>query len=172
MIKLIGALCVIFAGTMLGFYQALQLSARPRQIRQSIQGLQRLETEILYGFTPLPEALEAVARAAGGPVGAIFARAGRGLSEGNSDTVQDSWRSAVEGCWERTAMKRTEQEAFLQLGSVLGISGREDQAKHLRLAVSVLQAEEAAAAEDNRRYGKMWRSLGLLSGVLIVILMY
>ncbi|MNW14896.1 stage III sporulation protein SpoAB [compost metagenome] len=69
-------------------------------------------------------------------------------------------------------MKRTEREAFGQLGPILGISDRADQAKHLRLAVHVLQAEETAAAEEYRRYGAMWRSLGLLAGVLIVILMY
>jgi len=42
MLKLIGAICILFSGTMIGFYQALQLSRRPRQIRQLIQALQRL----------------------------------------------------------------------------------------------------------------------------------
>ncbi|MDF2921997.1 MAG: spoIIIAB [Paenibacillaceae bacterium] len=172
MIKLIGALCIICAGTLLGFYQALQLSARPRQIRQSLQGLQRLETEILYGFTPLSEAFVSVAGSLTGPVSTLFERAGAKLDNGEAGTVADSWRQAIDTCWANTAMKRTEREALLQLGSILGISDRADQAKHLRLAVSVLQAEEAAAAEDYRRYGSMWRSLGLLSGVLIVILMY
>lgn len=172
MLKLAGALCIIFAATMLGFYQALQLSARPRQIRQSLQALQRLETEILYGFTPLSEALSTVAHSLNGPVSALFARAAEGLAGREAGTVQESWEAAVEEIWPRTAMKRTEREAVLQLGAVLGKSDRTDQAKHLRLAVNVLAAEEAEAAEDNRRYGKMWRSLGLLFGVLIVILMY
>lgn len=172
MIKLIGALCIIFAGTMLGFYQALQLAARPRQIRQSQQGLQRLETEILYGFTPLSDALLTVSQSLTGPVSALFARASEGLASGEAGTVADSWGQAVDECWPRTAMKRAERDALLQLGTVLGKSDRTDQAKHLRLAVSVLAAEETEAAEDYRRYGKMWRSLGLLSGALIVILMY
>jgi len=172
MIKLIGAVCILFAGTMLGFYQSLQISSRPRQIRQTIQALQRLETEISYGYNPLPDALFTVAGTTAGPVGSLFAEAASGLKDGGTDSVRESWSNAVERCWGSTAMKRTEREAFLQLGSVLGISGREDQAKHLRLAASILQAEEEAAAEDNRRFGKMWRSLGMLAGALIVILMY
>jgi stage III sporulation protein AB len=172
MIKLIGAVFIIFAGTMLGFYQALQLSARQRQIRQTIQALQRLETEILFGFSPLPEALQAVADSSSGPVASLFARSAEGLVSGTAETVQLSWKMAVADVWHHTAMKRNERDTLLQLGSVLGKSDRADQAKHLRLAVSVLAAEETAAGEDNRRYGKMWRSLGLLSGVLIVILMY
>lgn len=172
MIKLIGALCVIFAGTMLGFYQSFQLSGRQRQIRQTVQALQRLETEILYGFTPLPEALMSVASSQTGPVSRIFRVASEYLAGGMNGTAQDCWRRAVEESWSHTAMKRNERETLLQLGTVLGISDRSDQAKHLRLAAGVLQSEEEAAVEDNRRYGTMWRSLGLLTGVLIVILMY
>lgn len=172
MIKLIGAVFVIFAGTMLGFYQSLQLISRVRQIRQTIQALQRLETEILYGYTPLPEALAGIAASIQGPVSGLFAGAAEGLAAGNADTVQTSWSQSMATGWSHTAMKRNEREALLALGSVLGRSDRTDQAKHLRLTVGVLQAEEAAAGEDNRRYGTMWRSLGLLSGVLIVILMY
>lgn len=172
MLKLAGAMCVIFAGTMLGFYQALQLSARTRQIRQVMQGLQRLETEITYSFTPLSQALRLVADTMAGPVAGLFARTAEALEERQTATVQESWRLSVDECWSRTAMKRPERDAVLQLGAVLGKSDRSDQAKHLRMTVSLLAAEEAEAAEENRRYGKMWRSLGLLTGVLIVILMY
>lgn len=172
MLGLIGAVLVIFAGTMLGFYQSLQLSGRQRQIRQTIQALERLETEISYGFTPLPEALSTVAASLSGPVAELFAHAAESLSERSAETVRASWEQSVGAVWPHTAMKRNEREALLSLGSVLGKSGRDDQAKHIRLAASILQAEETAAGEDNRRYGNMWRSLGLLSGVLIVILMY
>lgn len=172
MLKLAGAMCVIFAGTMLGFYQALQLSTRTRQIRQVMQGLQRLETEITYSFTPLSQALRQVADSLAGPVAHLFRRSAEALEEKETATVQEGWRLAVEECWSRTAMKRPERDAVLQLGAVLGKSDRSDQAKHLRMTVSLLTAEEAEAAEENRRYGKMWRSLGLLAGVLIVILMY
>jgi hypothetical protein len=56
MLKFLGAVLVLFAGTMFGFFQALQYARRPRQIRELITALQRLETEIVYGYTPLPEA--------------------------------------------------------------------------------------------------------------------
>jgi len=172
MIKLIGALCIVFAGTMLGMYQSLQLSARPRQIRQSIQCLQRLETEIVYGVTPLPQALHAVAGAASGPLRSLFEAASRGLMGKEAASMREAWEEAMASNWSHTSMKQAEKEIFLQLGTLLGISDREDQMKHLKLAVRQLQGEELAAAEEQKRYGGMWRSLGLLSGVLIVILMY
>jgi stage III sporulation protein AB len=69
-------------------------------------------------------------------------------------------------------MKTSEKEAFLQLGLTLGITDRDDQIKHLRLTASQLQTEELTAWEEQKRYEKMWKSLGLLSATLVVILMY
>lgn len=43
--------------------------------------------------------------------------------------------------------------------------------KHLRLALLQLKSEEDAAREDQAKYEKMSKSLGLLSAALIVILM-
>lgn len=172
MIKLIGALFIVFAGTMFGFFQAQQLIQRPKQIRQLIQALQRLETEIMYGHSPLPAALRSISTSLSEPLAALFGTAAEGLHAGRTDSAEESWRRAVSSMWGRTAMRNAERDIFLQLGTTLGRSDREDQGKHLRLAVHGLQSEEAAAAEEEKRYGSMWRSLGLLSGVLIVILMY
>lgn len=172
MVKLIGACLIIFAGTMIGFYQALQLSRRPRQIRQLIQALQRLETEITYGFNPLPSALLTISRQLTLPLSQLFQIVGEQLTVSKNRTTEESWRFAIESCWQHTAMKSTEQEAFLQLGLTLGITDRDDQIKHLHLTASQLQTEELTAWEEQKRYEKMWKSLGLLSATLVVILMY
>lgn len=172
MIKLLGGLCIVFAATMLGFYQAQQLSVRGRQIRQLIAALKRLETEIRYGFTPLPEALLAVARTMEGPISALLKAVAGYLCDGLARSADDCWRQALDAHWPHTAMQKNEREIMLRLGGTLGISDRTDQEKHLQLAVNQLQAEEANAREDERRYARLWRSLGLLGGLLVVILMY
>ncbi|MFC4599203.1 stage III sporulation protein SpoIIIAB [Cohnella hongkongensis] len=174
MFKFIGVLLVLFAGTMIGLVQSARYSARPRQIRELLHALQRLETEIGYGRTPLPEALDRIAAAVPKPLSAMFARISGSLSgeEARSgETVRDCWEKAIHEFWPATAMKLPEKEAALRLGASLGGSGREDQLKHLRLAFHQLQAEEAAAREDQRKYEKLSRSLGMLGAALVVILM-
>lgn len=172
MVKLIGGLCIVFAFALLGLYQAMQLTNRGRQIRQLIAALHRLETEIRYGFTPLPEALQAAARQLDGPLAGLLRTAAAGLCDGSGRSAEECWRLALGVHWPQTAMKQNEREIMQRLGGTLGISDRTDQEKHLQLAVLQLQAEEANACEDERKYGRMWRSLGLLGGLLIAILMY
>jgi stage III sporulation protein AB len=170
MVKLIGAALILFAGTMIGFLQASRFASRPRQIRQLIHALQRLETEIGYGFTPLPEALGRSAALLPEPAASIL----RGVSErlGTADglTFRECWEDSVRQHWPATAMRAAEQAAFLRLGSTLGISDREDQIKHLRLAMEQLKAEEDGARDDQARYEKMCKSLGVLIAALVVIL--
>ncbi|MBD2869548.1 stage III sporulation protein SpoIIIAB [Paenibacillus arenilitoris] len=171
MIKLLGAVLILFAGAMIGFQQAAGYAERPRQLRQLAHALQRLETEIGYGHTPLPEALERTAAAAPEPIASIFGKAATGIWETESFTFRESWEQAVKAQWGATSMRGGEQAVLIRLGSTLGISDKEDQMKHIRLALQQLKAEEDAARDDQARYEKMWKSLGILIAVLIVILM-
>ena len=69
-------------------------------------------------------------------------------------------------------MRSAEREVLEQLSSVLGTSDRQDQIKHIALAALQLKHEEAAARDDQVKYEKMSKSLGLLIGALIVILIF
>jgi stage III sporulation protein AB len=172
MVKIIGALMILITGTLFGFYQASQYVNRPKQIRQLIQAIQRLETEINYGFTPLPEALERISKSIPEPVSSIYRHASEEIRINNGKTTMDAWESVVKDSWKNTSMKVEEMDIMLQLGTTLGISDRRDQIKHIHLAANQLLGEEASAKEDQNRYEKMWKSLGLLGGALVVILMY
>lgn len=171
MLKLAGAALILFAGTMIGFMQAAKFAQRPRQIRQLIHALQRLETEIGYGQTPLPEALARIASALTAPVATIFAASSAQLATGSGETVRDCWERAVRTGWPATSMRDQERDTLLRLGETLGGSGAAEQLKHLKLAVQQLQAEELTAREDQQRYEKLCRSLGVLTAALVVILM-
>lgn len=172
MLKLMGAIFVLVSGTWFGFYQAAQFANRPKQIRQFILAMQRLETEILYGFTPLAEALFKIGQQLSEPLRTIFDEAAHRLANRTDVTAQESWQQSVEEHWKHTAMKQNEKQIIYQFGFTLGTSDRNDQIKHIRLAVNQLQHEEAAARDDQSRYEKMCKSLGLLAGALIVILIY
>ena len=57
MIKLLGALLIVFSTTWVGWDIAKRLVARPKQIRDIRAALQILEAEIMYGHMPLREAV-------------------------------------------------------------------------------------------------------------------
>lgn len=171
MMKLLGAFMIVFACMMIGRLQARKLSDRPGQIRRFVRLLGQLETEISYGFTPLPDALHKLGKQSAEPFAGLLSEIARRLDK-EDQAVLDVWQQIVERQWHRTAMRGGEKDIIVGLGSTLGTTDREDQIKHLRLAAKQLDSMEAEAAEERRKYEKMWKSLGLLGGALIAVIMY
>lgn len=145
---------------------------RPKEIRRLSVALQLLETEICYGSTTLPVALEHVGRRVAGEIGKIFKQTADYLLQYDGLSTMDCWEMGIEKIWPKTTMRQAEKEILLHLGKVLGKSDKLDQQKHIRLAVMNLQKEEEEARSEQQKYEKMFKSLGVLSGILAVILMY
>lgn len=172
MLKLLGAVCVVGAAAWFGFHLAGRFAARPRQIRHLQNGLQLLETEIVYGSTPLAVALHKAGQSVPDPVGAVFRIAARNLTGRDGRPTHECWDDAVNTAWPFTALRPVEQEIFRQLGHALGRSDRQDQQKHIQLALLHLGREEQEARDEQGRYEKLSKSLGLLGGLLIALLIY
>lgn len=170
MLKLVGSVLILLSGTLAGFYQANQFASRPKQIRELTLMLQRLLTEINYSYRPLAEALSQIGKQASEPLGRLFISAADHMNSSQGLSAQESFQHAINHYWSRTAMKQPEKEAIRQLSFSLGTSDREEQNKHITLAIQQLNHEEASARNDQIKYEKMSRSLGLLVGALIVIL--
>jgi stage III sporulation protein AB len=172
MLKLVGAVMIVLAGTLAGFQRARQYADRPRHIRGLIAALQRLETEIMYGYTPLGEALRRIGVQSKGPLQWFFTTAAEEMGSPNNRSAQDAIEIAMEAHWNQTAMKAPEKEIIRQLSCTLGTSDRSNQTTHIALALQQLKQEETAARDDQGKYEKMSKSLGLLLGALIVILIF
>ncbi|MBU5672957.1 stage III sporulation protein SpoIIIAB [Paenibacillus brevis] len=172
MLKLLGAALIISAATAAGWFQAKQYANRPVQIRKLILALRRLQTEIQYGYTPLPEALLRVGEQSGDPIRPIFASAASQMNAPLNYTAKDSLQRALDQEWKGTAMKAAEKDIMSQLSHTLGTSDRQDQFGHLATAVRQLENEEIVAREEQGSYEKLFKSLGLLFGAFIVIILY
>jgi stage III sporulation protein AB len=171
-LKLLGASIILFSTTLTGLKAAGRLARRPIEIRQLQTALKLLQTEIVYGATPLSQALGHIAKRVNGSVGKLFAMVAGMLNGQQELTVYESFQTAIAEIWPATAMKQAEKEILLQLGGILGLSDREDQQRHIELAVMNLQSEEKHSLDHQSKYEKLCKSMGLLSGLLVIILLY
>lgn len=168
--KLAGALIIVGATSFLGWIKASGYARRPRHLRDLQTGLAVLQTEVEYGATPLPEALESAARAAGAAVGPIFAQTARQMREGGGSTAGDSLRRALEAAADSTALTGSDLDMLAALAPVLGASGRADQVRHLTLARERLAGEEARAQDERKRYEPVARYAGVLLGAVLALI--
>ncbi|HWJ76838.1 MAG TPA: stage III sporulation protein SpoIIIAB [Niallia sp.] len=170
MIKIIGAILIIVSTSYAGFELSKVLSQRPKQLRALKSALQSLDAEIMYGHTPLHEASRRLSEQLTEPLSSFF-KDFRDHLLSEDTTVKDAWISSLNKTWKNTAMKNTELEIMKQFGETLGRHDRHSQQKQIILTLTHLEREEQEARENQRKYEKMIKSLGFLSGLLIVILL-
>lgn len=170
MFKLLGAIFIVVATTFFGFEAAKRLSKRPKHIKLFQNSLETLEAEIMYGHTPLGDAAIKIANQIPEPIASHYRNFSNYLKQ-EEITVMTAWEQALKDIWETTALKQSEYEILLQFGTNLGKHDRESQQKQIMLTMTHLEREEEDARDIQKKYEKMMQSLGVLSGLLIVILL-
>lgn len=168
--KWIGALLFIAAATWIGFEWSQTLNKRPKHIRQLKNALQTLEAEILYSQLPLKDAFATIARQIPVPVQTFFKNLAAGLEKDNGD-LESLWKKEVDLLINESALRNNEGEILLQFGQTLGQHDFLQQQKHIQLTIHHLERELEEARDNQFRYEKMAKSLGILGGLFIVLLL-
>lgn len=167
----LAAAAVFVAASGWGWLVARQLTRRPLELASIAAALEVLRTEIAYARTPLPQALRRAAAGSGGPAGGLMREVAAGLDAGTGRTAADAWADALASADARSAWTPADVATLARLGQALGRSDAAEQTRHIAICVEQLrqlQAEAHAAAE---RQGRMWRYLGVLLGVALVLML-
>lgn len=170
--RLLGATLLMTASALLGWAMGRWYTQRARQLRDIVLALQVLETEIAFGAWHLAEALQRAAAPVDPPVKDLFLHAARKLTEDPSCSGPAAWEEALDVVSPVLALTRDERASLRGVGVRLGASDGDDQVRHLRAAWHILgrHAERAEAQRDQGE--RLWRYLGVSTGLIVVLLLY
>lgn len=171
LIKILGGVLIIFSTTLMGFYYGKKYSNRLNNLIYMEQCIKILETEIVYGAVPLPEALTNVYNKGNKKVSFIFEDIKNHLLDNKKGDVFNSFSYIVISAKERLNFKDEDVEMLLSLGRVLGSSDREDQEKNFILILNQIDVLEKEAKLGKNKNEKMFKNLGILTGLTIVIIL-
>jgi len=170
-LKLFLLLIIFSTCTSIGFFYGNKFSNRFENLVYLQQCLKILETEIIYGATPLPDALSNVYNKGNIKVSFIFEEIKKDLLKNKRDQIYESFLYVKGLLYEKLYLKKPDVEVFISLGRVLGTSDREDQQKNFILILNQIKTLILEAKEEKNRNEKLYRSLGLITGVGIIILL-
>lgn len=171
-LKVTGAAMVVMASGLTGLAVARNYALRPRHLRDLQAALQMLETEIAYGATPLPEAFVRLSRRIEGPVGKFLARVAAFLADGQGRTAWEAWEAGLQMLRDSSSLIEADLDILRQFGFSLGVSDFSDQVRNLRLCREQLYAEEKKAEEERGKNERLWRTLGFLGGIVVVLIIF
>ena len=169
MLKLIIGICTLIISTYIGFAYGETFKRRQDELKEILKALTILENDIVYGATPLPEALENLSNKVCKPLSNFIEAITNRLIKGDVESV-------YEGATEEFALienefylydddKKIMADFFRSLGE-LGVYGQE---KIFSLAIEGIKMNFKDADESAKKNVKLYRYLGICFGAMISI---
>ncbi|RLL48107.1 stage III sporulation protein SpoAB [Oceanobacillus piezotolerans] len=168
--KWIGALLFISMTTWMGFEWSNRLMNRPKHIRQLKNALQILEAEMIYSQLPLKDVFFSISKQIPEPSKSFFKELGESIQE-QPHHFYSFWTSSVDNLIVRSSLGSNEKEILYQFGRTIGQHDYYQQQKQIHLTLSHLERELEEARDNQFKYSKMAKSLGILAGLFVVLLL-
>lgn len=158
MLKLAGSVMIVLACTLAGYCKSLSLKNRHESIKKIIYSLHIMENEINYGKNSMNKILEK-----------IGIMNGLKFNIADAKNAEEAFLSAINT--DKLAISKAEEDAVRNFSKSLGKTDSYVQLKNIKNTVRTLEILEKDAKEEYEKFGRMYRNIGILSGLMLVILL-
>jgi stage III sporulation protein AB len=170
MIRILGAVMMIFGASAWGILGVVRLRERVRSLSAITAALGIVRCEICERLTPVPELFVMMGKEAQYPASALFRRAERKMSELGIATFPQIWRLAVSETPELLLRPR-EATALSDLGLTLGRYNADEQRREIDYMKRRFEGFLRDAETERQRDSKMHALLGIAAGVFCVMIL-
>jgi len=167
-----GAVALIIGCTAMGFYFAAKEGLRVRDLQEFKKALMILSSEIEHMRAPLPVACANIAKRTTKQVSTLFLEFSKLLEASEGETAYQLWMQALEGQKPYVHLAEEDWEIMESFGKTLGYLDKNMQQNAIAYAVEYIDEKTAgllAQADKNKR---MYRSLGVIGGLLLAIVLW
>ena len=170
-LKTILNISIILGCSLMGFLYGAIYGKRLSNLNNLINCIRGLETEVLISQTPLPDALEKIAKGGKGKIASIFQIIKDDLIWNKRQEVYYSFLAIESNLREKYFLKNEDIDALLNFSKVLGKTNRDDQKKNFTIVLNELEQLAVDANFEKQKNEKLYRTLGLLIGLTITIIL-
>ncbi|MHB8075030.1 stage III sporulation protein AB [Desulfosporosinus fructosivorans] len=166
---IIGCVAIIAGCGSLGLWLAHRIRRRPVELRGCLMALALLDTEIIWGATPLPEAFCILKERTDQPWQGFFEELQERLQRGESASL--AWKGTIFKQNQHFCLKQEDWHVISDVGRGLGRSDSHEQHKQIELVQRQLALLKEQAGMWSDKQAKMWSYLGFLCGIAGVLIL-
>lgn len=170
-IKFILIICVFAASTFIGYTFAGRYKTRVAELNDLLFALEIFETKIKYTYDSLTTSFLYIADTLKTKVYRIFFVTAEEIKENKNDSAGDCFKRVVDGEKIFLSLNKEDIEILKELGVSLGQTDMEGQVKNIKLVYNSLKRQLETAKEEKNKNFKMYRNMGMLSGLVIIIIL-
>lgn len=171
MYRIVGCILVVAAGAGLGVSESIRVSERIYTLEMLLRMVICLKGEIRCGNASLPDAFYGAAGRMNGKYREFLITAADRMKAGKGEKLSQICRECAESSLKKSCLTHGEKDAFFSVGEYLGYMDLEMQIKQLSLYEKNLEEEISRLKEEASGKKRLYRSLGILGGLLLAVLL-
>lgn len=152
--------------SMIGINISKKYVERANNLKQIKKALHIFETKITYTYEPIPDVFFEISKKIKGDVGKLFFDASKQMQ---LDFAGEVWEKCINNS--NLGLVEDDKEALKSLGKLLGSTDIEGQISQIRLVNTFLDSQIEEATESRNKNEKMYKKLGIIVGLAVVIVL-
>lgn len=170
-IKLLASICIIVSGFMFGVNMSAQQKIRMNELNCIKKAFLILKSQINYSLELLPIALMNIAKRSDKPVNVIFKSISERLVQKDKKPIAEIWAEEFKANSKNTHLSKEDIETVSDFGKALSSLDRKLQINNIDIVIEYIDKTVEFIANKNETESKMYRSLGVLGGILLAVMM-
>lgn len=170
-VKIVLLVLVFTASTAIGFFISNRFNERVRELEDLINALEIFETKISYTYDTLIDTFTYISENLKTKIYRIFFITAEHLRENKNMSAGDVFRNVIDDEKIFLDLNKKDIEIIKGLGLSLGQTDLENQIKNIKLITELLNRELKEAYEEKGKNFKMYRNMGVLTGLILIILL-
>lgn len=168
-IKILLAVLVVGGCSAVGFGKSSSLSNRVHSLKQSLLMTEKMQACLQYERMTTPELIFLLSRMQSMERLIFLPVCYQMLTQGKP--FPSSWKEALEQTYQQMNLEKEDRSTIALIGELLGSTDAQSQSEELGMIQSLLKQCLETAEQGQKEKGKLYRSLGILSGIGLAILM-
>lgn len=171
MVKLIGGLIICLSMSALGLKKAVMLDKRLEILNEFEKSLILLKGEIKYSAASLPEAVLSVSNRTSELIKEFYERIYEQISNNNELKFKTVWEESVTEVFKDDILSTEDKAVIREPGTQLGHLDVSMQLRSIDLCMDRLKERQMSAAEDIKEKSKLYKTMGVAGGVLVMLVL-
>jgi len=170
--RIVGALAVMLGSVGLGLYYAAKEGFRVQDLSEFKKALLILSSEIEYMRSPLAVACANISKRTSLGAARLFEHFSAALTDGDGETAYQLWLASMEAVKDKSFLADEDWAVVEGFGKTLGYLDKQMQQNAITYAVSYIDEKTASLQIKADKNKKMYRSLGVIGGLMITVVLW
>lgn len=171
MFKLIGALLVLAACTAFGMKSVMKKSESIKVLKELRSALTEIARAISFHFDPLPELISRLSREQFSEPSSFVNRLSHAIQVSESEPLSRLWQRTAKEFSQENSLPERAENLLQALGENLGKMDYETEIQRLSAGQASLSELIEETENDYKKTEKMTKSLSIILGIFLVILL-